>query len=179
MQDELTTRISSDLGIKDLPIEEQENFPEITLPIIQFATVYSDELRLKKIISRSSDFIYCVALSGVTGDRVEFLKLEKFIKSIKSITDKKIYCGFGIKSAEDAARIVNAGAEGVIVGSAIAEIYQHVYPPDLAVRLSSSIRTRLTERSKEDLRISNAHENRKEILKQIGDLITNIKNAIV
>ena len=112
------------LIIPDFPIEEQVNFPKTNLPIIQFATVYSDKKRLKKIIHKSAEFIYFIGLAGVTGDRVEFIKLRKFIKFIKSITDKTVYCGFGIRTPDDAKKIIKMGADGVIVGSAIAEFYQ-------------------------------------------------------
>lgn len=122
------------LIIPDLPIDEQEQYAEIfkkyNLPIIQFATVYSDELRLKKIIEKSTDFIYCISLPGVTGDRGRKNMSLKLLRMLKSMTDKKIYCGFGIQTPKDARNIIKMGADGVIVGSAIAEIYQKASKPE-------------------------------------------------
>ena len=112
------------LIIPDFPIEEQVNFPEINLPVIQFATVYSDEKRLERIIGKSIEFIYCIGLSGVTGDRGSGEEIGSLISKIKKLTDIKIYCGFGIKTPDDAKKIIKMGADGIIIGSAIAEIYQ-------------------------------------------------------
>ncbi|OGG19109.1 tryptophan synthase subunit alpha [Candidatus Gottesmanbacteria bacterium RIFCSPHIGHO2_02_FULL_39_14] len=121
------------LIIPDLPLEEQENFSDIfnkyNLSIIQFATVYSDQGRLEKIINKSNDFIYGISHSGVTGDRGNEREIQDLIVKIKNLTDKKIYCGFGIKTAMDAKKIIDLGADGVIVGSAIAEIYQNSKDP--------------------------------------------------
>lgn len=116
------------LIIPDLPFDEQEQYAEIfkknNLPIIQFATVYSDNTRLKKIIEKTDDFIYCISLPGVTGDKGDEKGIKNLITKIKKLTDKKIYCGFGIKTPQNAKNIIKIGADGVIVGSAIAEIYQ-------------------------------------------------------
>ena len=139
------------LIIPDLPYEEQEKyltiFKKFNLPIIQFATVYSSEERLREIIKKSQDFVYCVSLSGVTGDRVNEKGLRELIKKLKKLTDEKIFCGFGIKNSTDAKKITTMGAEGIIVGSAIAELYQNA-------------------------------KDKNESLNKIGNLITNIKNAI-
>ena len=123
------------LIIPDLLLEEQQSLRKLTdkygLPLIQFATVYSTKERLRQIIKASTDlpagkagFIYCVSLPGVTGDRTSFSKLLKSLKLIKSLTDKKIYVGFGIKSPQDVKKILENGADGVIVGSAIARLYE-------------------------------------------------------
>lgn len=116
------------LIIPDILLEEQEELQKYCrkfgLSLIQFATVYSDKERLKQICSASSDFIYCISLPGVTGDRGDYSQLRKLIKSIKSMTDKSIYVGFGIKSRENIKKIMQIEADGVIVGSVIARIYE-------------------------------------------------------
>ena len=130
--------LSKDAGVNgfiipDLPLEEQENFKEIfkkyKLSIIQFATVYSDKDRLKKIIEKSNDFIYCISIPGVTGDKGDEKQISSLIAKIRKLTNKKIYCGFGIRTPHDAQKIAKMGADGVIVGSAIAEIYQNQKDP--------------------------------------------------
>ncbi|OGG19848.1 tryptophan synthase subunit alpha, partial [Candidatus Gottesmanbacteria bacterium RIFCSPHIGHO2_02_FULL_40_13] len=67
------------LIIPDLLLEEQQNLRRLTdkysLSLIQFATVYSTKKRLKEIIQASTNFIYCVSLPGVTGDRTSYSKL--------------------------------------------------------------------------------------------------------
>lgn len=116
------------LIIPDLLLEEQQSLRKLTdkygLPLIQFATVYSTKERLKEIIQATTGFIYCVSLKGVTGDNSDYHKLLMLLKLIKSLTDKKIYVGFGIKSPQDVKKILENGADGVIVGSAIARMYE-------------------------------------------------------
>jgi len=106
--------------IPDLPLEEQK----FKLPLIQFATVYSNEERLRQIVQASRDFIYVMSLPGITGDKHHGREnLKKLLGMIKRQTDKKTYVGFGIRTPEEAAEIIEMGADGVIIGSAIAEIY--------------------------------------------------------
>lgn len=114
--------------VPDLLLEEQNELSAAChqegLSLIQFATVYSTKDRLEKIIEASTDFIYVISLPGVTGDHHENNKLSKLLKSLKSMTNKKILVGFGISSGKDANEIIKMGADGVIVGSAIARIYE-------------------------------------------------------
>ena len=122
------------LIVPDLLLEEQSELSAACklygLSLVQFATVYSTKERLKKIISASNDFIYCTALPGVTGDKIQKDKLLRSLKLLKSLTKKKIYVGFGIGSQKDTKEIIDMGADGVIVGSAIARIYEsHINNP--------------------------------------------------
>lgn len=117
------------LIIPDILLEEQKESRREAkkhhLSVIQFATVYSSEERLKHVIAASTDFIYCIALPGVTGDAAgERNKLEALIRSVKRLTSLPIYVGFGIRNAADAKEILSYGADGIIVGSAIAAIYE-------------------------------------------------------
>lgn len=132
------------LIIPDLPLEEQQ----YKLPIVQFATVYSDEERLRQIVQASRDFIYVMSLPGITGDKYSGREnLKKIIKLVKNITNKKTLVGFGIRTAEEAAEITDLGADGIIIGSHIAEIY-------------------------------NQQANKDDSLEKIRKLVINIKKAI-
>ncbi|KKS97947.1 MAG: tryptophan synthase alpha chain, tryptophan synthase alpha chain [Candidatus Gottesmanbacteria bacterium GW2011_GWA2_43_14] len=109
------------LIVPDLPLEEQK----IKLPLIQFAAVNSSTERLHQIIEAAQDFIYVMSLPGITGDENPgYENLKKLLKLIKSKTDRKILVGFGIRTAKEAAEICGMGADGVIIGSRIAEIYR-------------------------------------------------------
>lgn len=116
------------LIVPDILLEEQKELQQSCrsygLSLIQFATTYSDIQRLKQIADASTDFIYCISVPGVTGEKVETPKLLKLLKKLKSLTDKKIFVGFGIKSPKEVKNILQMGADGVIVGSAIARIYE-------------------------------------------------------
>lgn len=114
--------------VPDILLEEQKELQNSCrrygLSIIQFVTIYSNRERIKQIVEASNEFIYCISLPGVTGDRANNNKLITLIKLIKSITEKPIYVGFGIKSQNDVKEMLSYGADGVIVGSAIANMYE-------------------------------------------------------
>lgn len=116
------------LIVPDILFEEQEELrkscDKSRLSLIQFATVYSNRERLRQICKASTDFVYCLSLPGVTGEKGEYSKLIKLIKLIKLTTKKPIYVGFGIKSIADIREIIKMGADVVIMGSAIARIYE-------------------------------------------------------
>ena len=131
----------SGLIIPDLMLEEQQSLRRLTdkygLSLIQFATVYSTKARLKEIIQastglpapvyagRQAGFIYCISLPGVTGDnKLALSEVEGLLKLLKSLTDKKVYVGFGIQNRDEVQKILEMGADGVIVGSAIAGMYE-------------------------------------------------------
>ncbi len=117
------------LIVPDILLEEQTELKGFCdmygMSLIQSATVYSDKERLRQVIKASRDFIYCISLPGVTGEnKLALREVEGLIKLIKSMTDKSIYVGFGIKSRENIKKIMQIEADGVIVGSAIARIYE-------------------------------------------------------
>ena len=78
--------------------------------------------RIKKIDEVTSDFIYCVSVTGVTGRRSgvshDFID---FLQSIKSIVTHPLLVGFGISNPEDANEI-GRNSDGVIIGSAIIDL---------------------------------------------------------
>lgn len=131
--EEIFVKLTKQAGVKgliipDLLLEEQKELKNHCkkhhLSLIQFATVYSSEKRLREIVRASTDFIYCIALPGVTGDKKESTRLPRLLKLLRSLADKRIFVGFGISSKGEAERIIRMGADGIIVGSAIARIYE-------------------------------------------------------
>ena len=120
--------------IPDILLEEQNELlflsKKYNISIIQFATSYSSDERLKQIISVSSGFIYCISGPNVTGSKNTLNKdtilLIKRINKLEKEMDRNIpiFVGFGISTPEQVKLILNSGGDGVIVGSAIAKIYQ-------------------------------------------------------
>ena len=86
---------------------------------------------MKLADSKSSGFVYCVSVTGVTGARdgnEVSNSVDKFIKRVKeNIVDNPVMVGFGIKSHEDAKRIAS-NADGFIVGSALINTIKNSYP---------------------------------------------------
>ncbi|NMG82670.1 MAG: tryptophan synthase subunit alpha [Methanosarcinales archaeon] len=111
--------------VPDLPPEEadelQEACKKYNLDLIHFIAPTTTPERIERIIQSSSGFIYLVARLGVTGAREA---LEDRTKSLiqRVHTDIPKAVGFGISNPQQAKEIINAGADGVIVGSAIVDI---------------------------------------------------------
>jgi len=115
----------SGIIVPDLPPEESGELGgfckknEVDL-IFLVAPTTTDE-RLKRILAEGKGFIYLVARLGVTGARSDVaLSTRKLIERVKTTTPKAV--GFGISNGKQAAEIIHAGADGVIVGSAFVDI---------------------------------------------------------
>lgn len=127
--------------VPDILLEEQKELlyfaKRYGVSVVQFASPYSSDDRLKQIISAASGFIYCFSVPGVTGARE---KVEQgtisLIKRVKNFVNKSgkeipVFVGFGIAKPEHVQTVIDAGADGVIVGSAIGKLYERFLPnPD-------------------------------------------------
>ncbi|MFO7445437.1 MAG: tryptophan synthase subunit alpha [Ignavibacteriaceae bacterium] len=109
--------------IPDVPIEEYDNFFGNSfngIDVIMLITPTTSDERIKQIDQKSSGFIYCVSISGTTGNfnRKASDNLS-FIKNTYSLVKKnKMLVGFGVSNAEDAKQY-SQHCDGVIVGSAV------------------------------------------------------------
>ena len=113
------------LLIVDSPPEESEHLHDLlkqyNLSQIFLISPTTDLPRQKYILSKSSGFIYCVALKGVTGaQNLEYTDLSKQLKSIRRLTKLPIAIGFGVKDAISA-QTIGAYGDAVVIGSALVE----------------------------------------------------------
>jgi tryptophan synthase alpha chain len=80
---------------------------------------------MKLIASRTTGFIYTVSVLGVTGSREKLSDtVEELVGKLKKLTNVPVCVGFGVSSAEHAATIGRAGADGVIIGSKIVQLVE-------------------------------------------------------
>lgn len=113
----------SGVVIPDLPPEESGEFigaahREYLDTIFLLAPTSTDE-RIRVVAERSTGFIYCVSLTGVTGVRGQLAAgLEDLVRRIKRVTDTPVCVGFGVSTPEQARQVAQV-ADGVIVGSAL------------------------------------------------------------
>lgn len=136
-------RLSKSFGVDgvvvpDLPVEEAEAYREAAKScgvdtIFLVAPSTSNE-RLGRIVECTSGFLYVVSHFGVTGacETVEDSTV-KLIERVSAYTSGRVplAVGFGVSKPEHAKRIIKAGANGVIVGSAFVNIVQkHQYDVD-------------------------------------------------
>ena len=109
--------------VPDLPLEESDDLDahcrQSGLALVRLVSPTTPPERAREIARRSTGFLYCVSVAGVTGERTALPDgLIDRIKWLRQESDVPILVGFGISSA-DQAREVAAVAEGVIVGSAV------------------------------------------------------------
>ena len=115
--------------VPDLPIEEAGEYRRVAaeygLSTIFLVAPSTTDARLRRIVDCSSGFVYLVSHFGVTGARsaVKDSTIE-LVKRVLPFTRGRIplAVGFGVSKPEHAQRIVGAGADGVIVGSAFVDI---------------------------------------------------------
>ena len=112
--------------IVDLPAEEADPLrdacDEFGLDLIFIVAPTTTDERLTSMRERVSGYVYVQARTGVTGARDDVS--DQTAQTLDRIGDWNVprAVGFGIKTGEHAERIVRAGADGVIVGSALVDI---------------------------------------------------------
>jgi len=136
--------------IPDLPIEEADDVVRYAkangLDTIFLIAPTTPEDRIGKICAYSSGFVYLVSLLGVTGAREAISGAAKTL--IRSVVEKRPdippAVGFGISKPEHVREILNSGAKGVIVGSAIVElIAEHKDEPEKMISALEELCARL------------------------------------
>ena len=78
--------------------------------------------RRAAVAARSGGFLYCVSLVGVTGARVALPKsVAKLVRDVKALSPVPVAVGFGVSRPAHVRAIARAGADGVIVASALVD----------------------------------------------------------
>ncbi|HJU34921.1 MAG TPA: tryptophan synthase subunit alpha [Nitrososphaera sp.] len=156
--------------LPDMPIEESREYisesAQQNLTTIFLVSPNTKEERLRDIASKSSGFLYLISTYGTTGIRSSFdpstasyirntKRMVASFSSSSSSSSLPIAVGFGISKPEHAKSMIDAGADAIIVASAITNI----------IRL-------YTLRKKENKKMM-----RKEMLKEIYDFVSAMKSA--
>jgi tryptophan synthase alpha chain len=115
--------------LPDMPFEESDKYVNeasgLNLATIFLASPNTSEERLRSIASRSSGFLYLVSVYGTTGIRKSFeYSTAEYVKNAKKIVGSSIpiAVGFGISNPSHVKFMIDAGADAVIVASAIINI---------------------------------------------------------
>jgi tryptophan synthase alpha chain len=135
------------LIVVDLPPEEDS---ELCLPamkaglnFIRLATPTTDDKRLPAVLTNTSGFVYYVSITGITGAAApDAQKVTAAVARIKRHTSLPVCVGFGVRTA-DHARAIAAGADGVVVGSALIDAVRQSLGPD--AKPSSATVTAVTD----------------------------------
>lgn len=114
------------LIVPDLSHEESEPVRQACashgLELISFLAPTSAPDRRQEIAQQAQGFLYLVAVRGVTGGETQMSEeLSQLIAEAKSHSQIPVLVGFGIRGPEQVQSMLEAGADGVIVGTALIE----------------------------------------------------------
>ena len=78
--------------------------------------------RRAAVAARSGGFLYCVSLVGVTGARTSLPStVAKLVREVTAVSPVPVAVGFGVSKPAHVRAIARAGADGVIVASALVD----------------------------------------------------------
>ena len=113
--------------IPDIPIEESKEYLNTVqntgLSTIFLVSPNTSEKRLKMISRICTGFLYAISVYGTTGERKGFdeytIESIKRVKKVTAADELPLAVGFGISTPQHVKYMVDAGADAVIIGSAI------------------------------------------------------------
>jgi tryptophan synthase alpha chain len=116
----------SGLIVPDLPPEEADTFCGMAalrdIKCILLVTPTTPRERAARIAKLSTGFLYCVSVTGITGERDKLPpELLDQLRWLRTQTPLPLCVGFGVSRPEHIAMLRDA-ADGVIVGSAIVRL---------------------------------------------------------
>jgi tryptophan synthase alpha chain len=119
------------LIVPDLPFGEEKEFEKTAIKkkvqLIPLIAPNTPLKRTKKILSaKNSLFTYLISSAGTTGTKNKIDKNSiSFIKKVRKLAgkEKNLCVGFGISNPTQAKKYIRAGANGIIIGSKLIEIY--------------------------------------------------------
>ncbi len=107
--------------------------------LVPMATPTSTDARLDLVAAAATSFVYCVAVTGVTGARTELAsQLPGLLLRLRARTQAPLTVGFGISTPQQAAAVASL-ADGVIIGSALIDAVARAAGPDAACRAAAGL----------------------------------------
>ncbi|MFM7074530.1 MAG: tryptophan synthase subunit alpha [Planctomycetaceae bacterium] len=111
------------LVVPDLPLEESDLLDAACrgadLALVRLVTPTTPPARAEEIARRSTGFLYCVSVAGVTGARTELPPgLVERVQWLRSRATVPVLVGFGVSTPGQVAALGKV-ADGAIVGSAL------------------------------------------------------------
>jgi tryptophan synthase alpha chain len=138
------------LIVPDLPSEEagavRRACDAAGVALIPLVAPTTPDDRLKHIGAQARGFVYTVSVAGTTGERNKVSNdLKTLLGRTKDATEVPVAVGFGIATPEQAAKVADEGAEGVIIGSRLVrEAAEAADPPSAVHKLVTEMAQALT-----------------------------------
>jgi tryptophan synthase alpha chain len=102
------------------PLEEA--FDEHGLALVYLVAPTTPTERAATIAQRGGGFLYLVSLTGVTGARQSLPgQLKALVTRVKATSPLPVAVGFGVSRPQHVRAVARAGADGVVVGSALVD----------------------------------------------------------
>jgi len=129
--------------VPDLPAEESDELLQACrrhgLDLVFLLAPTSTDERIAAVAERASGFIYCVSLTGVTGQRAALPDLRDYLARVRARTDLPLAIGFGVSTPEHV-RQVGEVADGAVVASALINFLDTVPDADQVVAAEQFVR---------------------------------------
>jgi tryptophan synthase alpha chain len=114
------------LIVADLTPDEGAPFEAVAreagLAVVYLVAPTTPPERRAVIAKRSGGFLYCVSLVGVTGARSTLpSSVGRLVRDVRRVSPVPVAVGFGVSKPAHVRAIVKAGADGVIVASALVD----------------------------------------------------------
>jgi tryptophan synthase alpha chain len=112
--------------VADLTPDEGGRFEavarDVGMAVVYLVAPTTPSERRAMVAARSGGFLYCVSLVGLTGARSALApEVRDLVTDVRSVSPVPVAVGFGISSPEHVAVIAAAGADGVVVASALVD----------------------------------------------------------
>jgi tryptophan synthase alpha chain len=122
----------SGLIVPDLPVEEADDLArqaaDRDLKLVLLVTPTTAPERAARIARTSTGFLYCVSVTGLTGERDRLPpELHEQLRHLRAQTALPLCVGFGISKPEHVALLRDV-ADGIIVGSALVRRLEQIGP---------------------------------------------------
>jgi tryptophan synthase alpha chain len=113
--------------VADLTPDEGAPFEAVArdagLAVVYLVAPTTPPARRAMIAGRSGGFLYCVSLVGVTGARSTLpSSVGDLIRDVRAVSQVPVAVGFGVSKPAHVRAIAKAGADGVIVASALVDV---------------------------------------------------------
>jgi tryptophan synthase alpha chain len=112
--------------VADLTPDEGAPFEAVAaeagLAVVYLVAPTTPAERRRFIAERSGGFLYCVSLVGVTGARTSLPgDVAKLVRDVRAVSPVPVGVGFGVSRPAHVKALARAGADGVIVASALVD----------------------------------------------------------
>lgn len=131
--------------VPDLPPEESDELLRAGdahgVDLIPLVTPNTPARRLEMIAAKARGFVYCVSVTGVTGERDRIVTdLSAMTSAVREHTALPVAVGFGISRPDQAAETARY-CDAVVVGSALVKIVaERAVDPDMVPAVARRVR---------------------------------------